>query len=344
MKDKKSAANRIFSVVGLAIGAVIIIGLVLYVRETVDFEELLVVLRPDWLIAGALCVPISQSVDAFNFYFLGWRTKSKVRLSACFDIAFIGEFFYKLGPIGAPAQLKLMYDAGFPGTKTASVFVWKMVANMLVYMVYALLALIVKTLIYHEPIGAGTVLGVALLIALYVVVIAFALFCAVRPEPVQRFARWLLTKLSKKIKALQKPGRIDRLMGRLEEICDQLNAYRGDRVMLGGLFFGMFIQLGVLYCIPVCVYYGLGLSGQSVTALILTQSLVMIISRIVVLPGNAGGAEGSFFLFMAPVFGPLISVGMVLWRLMSFVETIAIGAVWLVIRFIMRALRGRRGE
>ncbi|MCC8122462.1 MAG: flippase-like domain-containing protein [Oscillospiraceae bacterium] len=342
MKDHKSAANRIFSVVGLTVGAVIIIGLLLYVRETVDLQELMVVLRPGWLVAGALCVPISQSVDAFNFYFLGWRTKSEVRLSACFDIAFIGEFFYKLGPIGAPAQLKLMYDAGFSGTKTASVFVWKMVANLLVYMVYALLALIVKTIIYQEPIGAGTIWGVGILIALYVVVIAFALFCAARPEPVQRFAMWLLTKLSKKIKALQKPGRIDRLMERLEEICGQLNAYRGDRLMIVGLCFGMFIQLGVLYCIPVCIYYGLGLSGQSVAALILTQSLVMLLSRIVVLPGNAGGAEGSFFLFMSPIFGQLISVGMVLWRLMSFVETIAIGAAWMVVRFILHALRGRR--
>lgn len=342
MKSKRALANRIFSGVGLALGAVILIGLVLYVRKTVSLGELLTAMRPAWLVAGILCVPISQSADALTFYFMGCRIGCPVRLPACFDIAFIGEFYYKLGPAGAPVQIKLMLDAGFTGTKTASVFVWKMVANMVVYTVYAIAALLLRGLIYHEGIAAAALWGVGILIALYLVVSAFALFCAVRPAPVQRFARLLLTKLSKKIRPLAKSGRIDRLMVRLGDVCDQLNACRGDKFLLFGLFFGMFIELGVLFAIPCCVYYGLGLSGEVFASLLFTQSLVMLLARIVVLPGNVGGAEGSFFLFMSTAFGAMMPVGLVLWRMMSFVETMALGAVWSVGRFAHRYVRGRR--
>ena len=59
------------------------------------------------------------------------------------------------------------------------------------------------------------------------------------------------------------------------------------------------------------------------------------------LPGNVGGAEGSFFLFMSPIFGEALPVALILWRFASFVEVMILGAVWSVIRFAARSLRGR---
>ena len=65
-----------------------------------------------WLLGAALCVPLSESVDALIFYGMGRSAGCPVKLAGCFDAAYIGEFYYKLGPAGAPVQLKLMYDAG----------------------------------------------------------------------------------------------------------------------------------------------------------------------------------------------------------------------------------------
>ena len=74
--------------------------------------------------------------------------------------------------------------------------------------------------------------------------------------------------------------------------------------------------------------------------LLLVQCLVMVISRIVLLPGNAGGAEGSFYLFMSPIFGEHVAVGMVLWRFAAFLEVMLLGGVWSVVRFAKRSARG----
>ena len=122
-KNKKALFNRIFSIAGLSIGGAILAGLIVYVARTMDVRALLASIQPLWLLGAALCVPLSESVDALIFYGMGRSAGCPVKLAGCFDAAYIGEFYYKLGPAGAPVQLKLMYDAGMSATYTASISV-----------------------------------------------------------------------------------------------------------------------------------------------------------------------------------------------------------------------------
>ena len=340
-EKKKMLANRIFSGVGLGIGAAILIWLVFYVRRHMDVAQVLRSMRPIWLVGAVLCVPVSESIDALIFYFMGRRAGCRPKLAGCFDTTYIGEFYFKLGPAGAPVQIKLMLDAGFPGTATASIYVWKFVANAIVYAVISTGALVIKGLVYHERIAPATLVGAGILLGLYVLLCVLAIMCAVRPAPVQRLARWILVKLSRKIKPLAREGRVEKAMARLEEICSQLREYRGDRKMLLVLFVGMSAEIITLFAIPCFLYLGLGLSGHSLIEVLLTQGLVMLITRIVMLPGNVGGAEGSFLLFMAPIFGETFPVALVLWRFASFVEVLILGGAWSVVRFAVRTLRRR---
>ena len=76
----------------------------------------------------------------------------------------------------------------------------------------------------------------------------------------------------------------------------------------------------------------------------MVQCLVMVLSRIIMLPGNAGGAEGSFYLFMGPIFGEHLAVGMVLWRFASFLEVLLLGGAWSVGRFAKRSAARRHAQ
>ena len=321
---------------GLSIGGGILAALVLYVARTMNLRELLAGMRPLWLAAAALCIPFSECVDALIFYGMGRSLGCPVRLSGCFDATCIGEFYYKLGPAGAPVQLKLMYDAGMPATDTASIYTWKAVANTMVYTCYAVAALVYELLWRRESLGAA-VAGAAALIALYLFLCGLALFTAVRPEPIQRLIRRILTFLSRHWRVMAKPGMVDKGMGKVEEFCGQLRALKDNRRMFLGLYAGMFAELTALFSVPYFLYRGLGLTGCSFWELVLLQCLVMVLSRIILLPGNAGGAEGSFYLFMAPVFGQHLAVGMVLWRFATFLEVILLGGLWSVVRFAKRS-------
>ena len=115
-KNKKALFNRIFSIAGLSIGGAILAGLIVYVARTMDVRALLASIQPLWLLGAALCVPLSESVDALIFYGMGRSAGCPVKLAGCFDAAYIGEFYYKLGPAGAPVQLKLMYHLHLEGS------------------------------------------------------------------------------------------------------------------------------------------------------------------------------------------------------------------------------------
>lgn len=337
----KERFNRIFSIVGLTIGGVILVGLMLYVRRTMDLGAVLAAIRPLWLAGAALCIPVSESIDGLIFYGMGAAAGCPVQLGGCLDAAYIGEFYYKLGPAGAPIQLKLMYDAGMSATYTASIYTWKLVANTLVYTGYAVAALLYEVLWRQEGLGPA-VAGAGVLIVLYVALCALALFTAVRPDPIRRLIRRILTWLSRHWKVMAREGMVEKAMGKVDEFCEQLGVLRSKRRMLAGLFAGMFLELTALFAIPYFLYRGLGLTGCSFWELVMVQCLVMVLSRVVMLPGNAGGAEGSFFLFMGPVFGGHIAVALVLWRFAGFLEVLLLGGIWSVVRFARRtARRGR---
>ena len=97
----------------------------------------------------------------------------------------------------------------------------------------------------------------------YVFLCGLALFTAVRPEPIQRLIRRILTFLARHWKVMAREGMVDKGMEKVDEFCAQLRALKGNRRMLAGLFAGMFVELTALFAIPFFLYRGLGLTGGS---------------------------------------------------------------------------------
>ena len=126
----------------------------------------------------------------------------------------------------------------------------------------------------------------------------------------------------------------------MDEFCAQLRALKGNRRMLAGLFAGMFVELTALFAIPFFLYRGLGLTGGSFWELVLVQCLVLVLSRIIMLPGNAGGAEGSFYLFMGPCSAGIWRWGWCCGGFAAFLEVLLLGGAWSVLRFAQRSAAG----
>lgn len=323
---------------GLLVGGGILICLMFYVTSHFDLKAILSGVKPLWIVAAMLCMPVYELIDGILIWSMGRRTGQKVSLTGCLDSAFIGEFYYRLGPLGAPVQLKLMLDAGFTGDGAAVVYTWKSAANTLVYALFASAALAVKLFWFHEDLG-WVLIPTAVIIAGYLLILACVSLVAVRPERAAALAAGILRFLTRHIKSLQKENRGERAVRKVKKFCRLFQRTRKNRPMLLRLLAAMPFLMFCVFSVPAFLYFGLGLSGESFWKLLFTQCLVMVLSRVVMLPGNVGGAEGSFYLFMSPMFGDTVSVAMVLWRLATYVEVMVIGAVYSVIRFAVRAVR-----
>jgi hypothetical protein len=340
-EQKKKRFHQIVSAVGLLIGGGILVYLIFYVKRNVDLNLVLAGVKPWWVLAAVLCVPAFDLIDGLLIWSMGIRSGQRVQLIGCIDSAVIGEFYYRLGPIGAPVQLKLMLDAGFTGDSAAAVYTWKATANTVVYGLFAIAALMIKLTWYQEDLG-WAIIPTLILILGYAVVLGCVAFVALRPESASKLAAFLIRFFTRHLKILQKEDRGERAVRKTESFCRLFCEMRDNAPMLLRLFAGMIAQMLLIFSIPAFLYYGLGLSGIGFWNLVLTQCLVMVLTRVVMLPGNAGGAEGSFFLFMSPLFGNTVSIAMVLWRMITYVEVMAIGAIYSVFRFILRSVRRHR--
>lgn len=311
------------------LGAVIAVGVLVwltgYVRKNVDLPAVLANIHPLWLWCGALAVPLAETVDALIFYSMGRRSGQNVRLSGCLAVSFIGELYYRLGPAGAPVQLGLMVDAGFEPVAAGGVYTWKSLANAVVYPLLALAALGCKIGLYGEKLGWVT--GVAaLVLAGYGVVCALGFWAAARPSAAARALQTLLDFLTRKLRWLRRNDRGARAKEKGTEYCMALGRAKENQELLWRLFLGMFVELLILFSVPGYLYFALGLREVSFFRVTLTTCLVMLLARLVALPGNAVGAEGAFYLLMAPYFQGDIAVALVLWRLLTFAWPILLGA------------------
>lgn len=333
--------SRVFSALGLVIGAGILIYLIFYVRGHVDFAAVRAAAKPLWLLAAVCCVPVFELIDAFIYCDMGRSSGSSVSALGCLDAVAIGEFYYRLGPAGAPVQLGLLISAGYSGPVAATVYTWKAAANTVAYTGYAVAALLSRMFLFRRETASWAVWAVGILAAVYVLLCTGVILVSARPEPVRRWAEQLIAVLEKRFPALWREGRAEKLKSKIAEFCAAMSALKGKRSLLLRTVALMFLELTVLFAIPAFLYQGLGLAGVSMGELLLTQCLVMVLARIVVLPGNAGGAEGSFYLFMAPLFGESLALAMVLWRCAAFLEALLIGGLWSVYRAVRTMRRGR---
>lgn len=323
---------------GLAVAAGVMVWLSLYVRRTADLGAVVAKMHPAWLFCALLAVPAAELVDALIFYSMGRRSGENVTLWGCFRITFEGELYYRLGVAGAPVQLGLMVDGGFSPVAAGGVYTWKGLANTVIYTLLALAALRCKVGLFGERLGwvAGTAAAVA---AGYAALCALGFLAAARPEKTAALARKMLEFLTKKLRFLQRRDRGKRAADKVAEYCAALGRAWENQELLWRMFLGMFVELLLLFSVPAYLYVGLGLQGVSFLRVTLTTCLVMLLARLVALPGNAVGAEGAFYLLMSPYFGSATAVGLVLWRLITFAWPVALGALTALVGAVGR----RRG-
>ena len=84
---------------------------------------------------------------------MGRSAGCPVKLAGCFDAAYIGEFYYKLGPRRRAGAAQADVRCGHERTYTASIYTWKAVANTMVYTGYAVAALAYELFWRREGLG-----------------------------------------------------------------------------------------------------------------------------------------------------------------------------------------------
>lgn len=339
----KSRKKRPLILILLLLGAA---ALAIFAAVELDADEVracLDALRPGWAVMIVVCMLLYYLCDAMKYQIVTRVFGCAQPFGDSLLTTMLGFFYSAVTPLasgGQPFQVVHMHQRGVSTSTATSV----------ICMVYALWKAALVTLgilgifLCGKPLMALSaawlpvlLLGLLIHLALLVLVILSAAF----PQVMTRFgASCIMHVFGWRLLASHHPDAarwIEKWADFVQEYHDAFACgFRRPRAMLAA--FALALAQCVAYMsVAYCTLRGFGLSGAPYYAVMLTQVLLHVGASFFPMPGASGASEGGFLLVYTQLFGPYLTMGMLIWRLATYYLTILLGYVAVIVeRFSLK--------
>ena len=319
MKDSKTLMR-----IGIVFLVALIIGWIIWLFVTgkaESFAEAITHVDPIWFAAGLACEVGYVILDALCFRIAG--TLSGVRIGAAdlTSIAATGIVFGYLTPgqMGAaPAQIVRLNRAGLSLGDASAVQLTRFFIYQAAVTIFGTIVVVARFAYFKEVFGDVVIVG-GLAFLVHLGIMAMLVGLIFFPDVVRRIGTWGVGILGSKLHIIKDP---DAALAELNAQVDEYSTSVHAAIRHVGIVVSAIVittcQLCAIYTTPFCVLHALGVESVGLFETITEAAFIQLVLTAVPLPGGTGGAEGGFALFFKPVLGDLTSVGVVLWRAITF--------------------------
>ena len=252
----------------------------------------------------------------------------------------LGKYYDNITPAaigGQPFQIYYMrHNSGLHGGASTSIPIVGMISNQIGFLIIALLCFIFGGVAYTNPALMVTAWIGLLFYAFWPAMVAGVSFF---PRATTKFLKFLVKVLAKIKIVKNREKALDKIEQEVAEYAKSVKMILKTR----GLFLqvvGLSVLFNVLVAaIPFFVLTAFGGDVGFMECLVLTVA-VMSAVYFIPTPGNAGAAEGTFFVVFSALSSGYIFWAMLVWRFFSYYIYIIIGPL---IYFLMH-LEKKRGK
>lgn len=291
---------------------------------------------------GILCVMVYWLLEGYMILKLLQRDQKNERFSFAMVVTIVGQYYNLITPGssgGQPLQLYEMTKRGYSMGSGTAVLVQKYA----LYQITVTLIAVLATLLNLNYINTGLPAVRGLVAVGLIINIAGALLVimmALNAELCRRFLTGCVRFLNRLHIIKDVAGFYDKIDQFVDDYRSAIDGLKKNKLETLGLFGVSAAQILVFFSINYLVYRSLGLSGASPFLIISMQAILYVAVAFIPTPGAAGGAEAGFALVFAPIYGSVnTSVGLVVWRIITFYFIILFGGIFLAVR---SALLGRK--
>lgn len=281
-----------------------------------------------WLLILAIAAFVgAMAADIYKYYILIYHFTKKKDLKLAAQTVFLGRYYDNITPSavgGQPFQILHMHKRGNIDNEHAAMI--PVIAFVSLQTAFVFLCFL--TIVF----GSGLVLSDVTYAASFIgiLLIAFApgtiLFFALKPKVAKRIASAILKFLHviHIVRDIKKTE--EKTLGEIEKYAITVKRFIKNRKLLMKVLGLSFAYQGLLYSIPFLVVraFGgdVGYLPASMTALTIQAAITFIPT-----PGNAGAAEGSFYLVFAHLESGNTFWAMLTWRFFTYYAFIALGGL-----------------
>ena len=281
-----------------------------------------------WLLALAVVAFIGAlSADIYKYYMLIRHFTKRKDLKLAAQTVFLGRYYDNITPSavgGQPFQIHHMHKHGnIDNEHAAMIPIICFVSLQFAYVVLCFLTIIFGSgIVLSDVTYAASFVGILLMAFAPGTILLFAL----KPKVAKKIASGLL-KFLHKIRIVRNIEKTEeKTLGEIEKYADTVRRVIKNRKLLLKVLGLSFAYQFCLYSIPFLVVraFGgdVGYLPATMTALTIQAAITFIPT-----PGNAGAAEGSFYLVFAHLGSGNTFWAMFTWRFFTYYAFIALGGL-----------------
>ena len=290
----------------------------------------------------ALCLVVLLIAESLKYYLMMRSLGEKPSFKVAFETAALGKYYDSITPSGAggqPFQIHWLHKNGYSDGGASAMTITGYITMQAGFIIIALIIFITWRSVDLEAIRYTAYFGL-LLFSLIPFLLALFSFM---PETVRKIVAAVI-RLGGKMKLVKNTEETTaRVMTMLDSYHSSFSVIARDKLTLFALFL-----LSLVYRVALCSmpFFVLKMFGAPVTFLPIFAATVYIYASIALVPtpGNAGAAEGAFYLVFSAMKSDGVFWAMLIWRLFSHYSFIVIGALIYGVNAIKARRRARKGE
>ncbi|MBQ3267465.1 MAG: flippase-like domain-containing protein [Atopobiaceae bacterium] len=322
-KDKEEGDDIAGAIKGALFLVAVILVYVVYLTvtgQTAQIIDALSKVKTGWVLGALACYGVYFLLGVASYAVAVWFDRdSPAGLLDLISVCAASIFFGNLTPgaSGAgPAEIVRLTRTGLDAEEAFATQFTKFFVFQLAQVIFMGTALAIGFPVYYRTHGAIIFVDLICFIAncfQFLIPLAVCL----KPMVVMRVGNSAIKFLSKR-GFLRNYGHWYNLVNRqTAEFAKAFRSMIGHPHGLIAILALLVAQMVVLAAVPWFVLRAFGRKA-ALPAVILAGAMVQMFSNAVPLPGGTGGAEAGFALFFGKMFGPFVSAGFVVWRIVCY--------------------------
>ena len=289
-----------------------------------------------WLGCTGLCLAMLLCAETLKYMLMMRSLGERVSLRVAFETAALGKYYDCITPSGAggqPFQILWLHRHGYSDGGSSAMTISGYITMQAGFILLALGVFIAYRSVELEAIRYTAYFGLLLFSLIPCLLASFSF----APKTVKRIVSAVI-RLCGRLRIIKEPEEsTEQVMGMLDSYHRSYSVIAKDKTTLICL-----LSLSLVYRIALCSmpFFVLKMFGAPVDFLHIFASTIYIYATICLVPtpGNAGAAEGAFYLLFSAMGSEGVFWAMLIWRLFCHYSCIIIGAVI----YGVNALQGKR--
>jgi len=332
--DRRSLISAVFILSML----VIMLFILLKNHNMEEIQELLLSLKPKWLLISIGCILLSYLCEMMCFYVITKKIYGRSSFHTSFRVTMAGAYFNSVTPFacgGEPFQVSYLMKDGVPMGSCANIIMVKSAIFQASIFLFSILSFAFNADALNRLVKRFDLFFVAG-ISINLLVVLFLALILINKNAARNVVDFVYKMLGK-CRIIKNPDKYRKKKEEWIECFTRASSvFFHDAKVIAAAFMFQLLNLFMGYVIPYFLLISLEGRHDSFFDIVTSQAVLRQITAYIPSPGGAGATEGISYFFFRNFFvkTPVVSV-ILIWRLITYYFNIVFSGVYLAV------IRGR---